>query len=207
MALTPEIKAVVSVIFPRLCPSLPTTNQASESSARRTVQPSSCAVFICSRLSITRCFTGLGRSSICFLTVSGRWRSMSSGLSAVASSSSAACGVPVCRQAAGNAAKFTRAIRTQLNLMGEPGFNNRHRRLSGGSVLLMPDGTSEELSFCRKKRGRKTNHKGHEGTQRELAANPRLAPRGYAGTGGTGEREWERTPTKSTAEARRHGEK
>src|SRR6185312_10684399 len=64
MALTPEIKAVVSVIFPRLCPSLPTTNQASESSARRTVQPSSCAVFICSRLSITRCFTGLGRSSL-----------------------------------------------------------------------------------------------------------------------------------------------
>jgi hypothetical protein len=35
--------------------------------------------------------------------------------------------------------------------MGKPGFNNRHRRQSAGSVLLMPDGTNEELSFCRKK--------------------------------------------------------
>src|SRR6185437_612480 len=158
---------------------------------RRTVQPSSCAVFICSRLSITRCFTGLGRSSICFLTVSGRWRSMSSGLSAVASSSSAACGVPVCRQAAGSAATFTRAIRTQLNLMGETWIQQQTPETVRWFRSAMPDGTSEELSFCRKKRGRKTNHKGHEGTQREIGCESTAAPRGYAGTGGTGQRDWD----------------
>src|SRR5438270_4265249 len=89
--------------FALLLPSPSRTSQPSESRAGRREHPRSCVFFISRSCSITCCFCILGRTSMLFCTGSGRWRAMTSGLVAVANSSSAACGVVPCHANKGTA--------------------------------------------------------------------------------------------------------
>jgi len=92
-----------------------TSSHPAPSCAGRTAKPPSCDAFMVRSCSRNCCFCSLGSTSILFCTGSGRCRAMTSDLSVVAISSSAACGVPPCKPR--NAMRFqTRVLQEAMAL-------------------------------------------------------------------------------------------